>query len=494
MGCWEDMIEAIEKMGDPYVLANSEDLVVLKLDKPLPGGRSIPQQLTADSSRTVLTTCQDGFISCRSFLVKHSYSTVLFSGLPELKSTKGLLVAARDVVLKAQELIIVHNRDLMADLVSWFSKLTRLILYHDLTLQSDSSDEVMVLAHMSHLRQVWGTTPAVGTEELFLCPQTLAMLLANCPSLSEIQAPLNEAVMLADRFRARSPHFPPVFNNCRELTLGSYLRRSTRSATMMGTASLPCVNKALELYPNLEQLQISTIDRDVLAFIPKFSRLKRLSIMYGGRGGMCPFSPYITDILQALHLTRLTIKYFKGILLSTIARHCPNLECLSLLDCNLCDEAIQPGSFTKLRSLALSDCNMDEAFFTLLNDAEGLTDLHLDGEWAIASYVSGPAEPSHPRPIHRKMELLTLATDWSLRALYLLPDEVRTMIESMPVLRRLSTNSYDIRLCVQNYYPHVTLTWSTCTTCMAEFPKVGFVQDYIWRSLHTENKEDDEDT
>ncbi|KAL1433612.1 hypothetical protein MTO96_012439 [Rhipicephalus appendiculatus] len=432
MGCWEDMIEAIEKMGDPYVLANSEDLVVLKLDKPLPGGRSIPQQLTADSSRTVLTTCQEGFISCRSFLVKHSYSTVLFSGLPELKSSKGLLVAARDVVLKAQELIIVHNRDLMADLVSWFSKLTRLILYHDLTLQSDSSDE------------------------------TLAMLLANCPSLSEIQAPLNEAVMLADRFRARSPHFPPVFNNCRELTLGSYLRRSTRSATMMGTASLPCVNKALELYPNLEQLQISTIDRDVLAFIP--------------------------EVLPA------QAPFHNGILLSTIARHCPNLECLSLLDCNLCDEAIQPGSFTKLRSLALSDCNMDEAFFTLLNDAEGLTDLHLDGEWAIASYVSGPAEPSHPRPIHRKMELLTLATDWSLRALYLLPDEVRTMIESMPVLRRLSTNSYDIRLCVQNYYPHVTLTWSTCTTCMAEFPKVGFVQDYIWRSLHTENKEDDEDT
>lgn len=494
MGYWEDMRDAIEKMGDPYVFSNSEDLVVLKLNKPLPGSSSIPQQLTVDPSRTMLTTCPAGFMSCQSFLVKHSYSTILFSGLPEMKPMKGMVVAARNVVSKAQELIIVHNRDRMADLVSWFTKLTRLILYHDLMLQLDSSDEVQVLSHPSHLHQVWGTTPAVGTEELFLCPQTLTMLLANCPSLSELQAPLHEAIMLTDRFQARSPFFPPVFDNCRELTLGSYLRRSTRSATMMGTTTLPCIKKAHELYPNLEQLQVSTVDRNVLTFVPKFSRLKRLAIMYGGRGGMCPFSPYITDMLQALHLTHLTIKFFKGILLSTIARHCPNLECLSFLDCNLSDEAVQPGSFTKLRSLALSDCNMDKAFFTLLRDAEGLTDLHLDGGWGIALYIKGPAEPLQPRPIHRKMEFLNLDTNWSLRALDVSPEELRSFIDSMPMLRRLSTDSYDIRLCMQNYYPHVKLTWPTCTTCMAEFPKVNLVQDYIWHSLHIDNNEDGEDT
>ncbi|KAL3204958.1 hypothetical protein MRX96_041083 [Rhipicephalus microplus] len=382
----------------------------------------------------MLTTCPAGFMSCQSFLVKHSYSTILFSGLPEMKPMKGMVVAARNVVSKAQELIIVHNRDRMADLVSWFTKLTRLILYHDLMLQLDSSDEV----------------------------QTLTMLLANCPSLSELQAPLHEAIMLTDRFQARSPFFPPVFDNCRELTLGSYLRRSTRSATMMGTTTLPCIKKAHKLYPNLEQLQVSTVDRNVLTFVPKFSRLKRLAIM----AYFCLPLPVIVQ----------------------------TSECLSFLDCNLSDEAVQPGSFTKLRSLALSDCNMDKAFFTLLKDAEGLTNLHLDGGWGIALYIKGPAEPLQPRPIHREMEFLNLDTNWSLRALDVSPEELRSFIDSMPMLRRLSTDSYDIRLCMQNYYPHVKLTWPTCTTCMAEFPKVNLVQDYIWHSLHIDNNEDCEDT
>lgn len=103
-------MRAVGEMGDPDELANSEGLVMLKLEKPLPSGRTIPQQLTADASRSVLTTDQEGLTGCRSFLIKQCYSTVLFAGLPALKSTKGFLAAAKDIVGKAQELIIVHNR------------------------------------------------------------------------------------------------------------------------------------------------------------------------------------------------------------------------------------------------------------------------------------------------------------------------------------------------------------------------------------------------
>ncbi|KAH7933951.1 hypothetical protein HPB49_019430 [Dermacentor silvarum] len=110
MGCWEDMMRAVREMGDPDELANSESLVLLKLEKPLPSDRAIPQQLTANASRSVLTTDQEGLAGCRSFLNKQCYSTVLFAGLPSLRSTKSFLAAAKDIVGKAQELIIVHNR------------------------------------------------------------------------------------------------------------------------------------------------------------------------------------------------------------------------------------------------------------------------------------------------------------------------------------------------------------------------------------------------
>ncbi|XP_037580188.1 uncharacterized protein LOC119463410 [Dermacentor silvarum] len=489
MGCWEDMMRAVREMGDPDELANSESLVLLKLEKPLPSDRAIPQQLTANASRSVLTTDQEGLAGCRSFLNKQCYSTVLFAGLPSLRSTKSFLAAAKDIVGKAQELIIVHNRDLVADLMSWFSKVTRLILYHDLMLQMESSDHVREMARASRLCQLWGTTPAVGTEGLFLCPLTLTTLVANCPTLSEIQAPLDEIVKRVDQFRMHSPHPVPLFSECQELTLGSHFQRPNRNAIMMSDASLACIRKALEQYPHLEQLQVTTTSRKVLTCITGFSRLKRINIMYAAQGGMCPFDPYITKMLRALPLTHVTLKYFEGAHLSTIARTCENLECLSLLGCNICDEKIQPGMFSKLKSLEISDSIMDNAFFTLLNVAEGLTNLHLDGEWIISAYVGGPPDISHPRPIHPAMEELTLATDWTLPQLCVVPEEVRRMVESMPALKRLSTDSYDIRLCVQNYYPRVTVAWTTCTTCTAEFPKVDVMQHEIWRIAHCDEED-----
>ncbi|KAH7932773.1 hypothetical protein HPB49_002424 [Dermacentor silvarum] len=110
MSCWEDMMRAIGEVGDPDELANSEGLVILKLEKPLTSDCAIPHQLTANASRSVFTTNQEGLASCRSFLIKQCYTTVLFAGLPALKSTKRFLAAAKDIVSKVQELIIVHNR------------------------------------------------------------------------------------------------------------------------------------------------------------------------------------------------------------------------------------------------------------------------------------------------------------------------------------------------------------------------------------------------
>ncbi|KAL3192900.1 hypothetical protein MRX96_058415 [Rhipicephalus microplus] len=303
--------------------------------------------------------CQKDLTNCRGFLAKQCYSTVLFSGLPELKSTKGFLAAARDVVFKSPELIIVHNRnsghagDRLVDLVYWFSKVTRLILYHDLVLQTESTTQVPHMPLTSHLVQVWGSNTSHRRRGVLFLPRHAAYAAHKLPWL---HAPLDEMLRVAEDFKRRSPHFPPLFGDRRELTLGSYLRRPCRNVIMMHSTTLPCMKKAIEWNPNLERLQ-------------------------------------------------------------------------------------------------------------------GLTDLYLDGEWIVSAYIGGPRTPAYQRPIHPAMEQLTILTDLSVSALYIVPEEVRRLIGWMPRLKRLSTDSYDIRLCVQNYFPHVALTWTSCTTCAAEFPE-----------------------
>uniref|UniRef100_G3MNC4 F-box domain-containing protein n=1 Tax=Amblyomma maculatum TaxID=34609 RepID=G3MNC4_AMBMU len=492
MNCAETMTEALSEMGDPDKLANSEGLVILKLDKPLPSaGRLVPRQLMVDANNTRLTTDREGFVACRSFLVKHTFSTVLFAGMPELRSVRSFLSAAKDVLYKTPTLITVHNRDRVADLAAWFPYVTTLVLFHDLKLQTEDAARLREMAQVSHLQKLCGTTPGVGADELFLCPLTLTTLLANCPGLSAVQAPMDEIVTLAEQFRLQSPVPPPLLGNCRELTLGCNVRRRNGNATMIGNVNSACMEKALEQYPDLEQLQVTTTSKKVLGRVPLFSHLTRLSLMFAAQGQLCPFDPHISRTLRALSLTHLSLKYFEGVCLSVISESCPNLESLSLSGCNIAEEKISAGTFPKLTSLCLGDSVSDDTFFTFLEVVADLTELYLDGEWVVSAYLGGPV--NSPRPLHRRMQRLTLATELPLQKLYVVPEEVRAAIAAMPDLKRISTDSYDIRLCIENYFPHVTLAWTSCTTCAAEFPKVDGTQDEIWRIVYGSCKDESDD-
>ncbi|KAH8020078.1 hypothetical protein HPB51_024160 [Rhipicephalus microplus] len=322
---------------------------------------------------------------------------------------------------------------------------------------------------------------------------------------------------VAEDFKRRSPHFPPLFGDRRELTLGSYLRRPCRNVIMMHSTTLPCMKKAIEWNPNLERLQRLDVGGASVRLGMALRTFSERGLKYSNddnstgseddndtsdfsagdeSSSNCLGTLAVAhcNVLRILSLTHLTIKYFEGVRLSTINNHCPNIECLSLLGCKIADETIRPGSFAKLKSLALSDSIMEEAFFTLLNIVKGLTDLYLDGEWIVSAYIGGPRTPAYQRPIHPAMEQLTILTDLSVPALHIVPEEVRRLIGWMPRLKRLSTDSYDIRLCVQNYFPHVALTWTSCTTCAAEFPKMNFAQHEIWRIVHAPDLEDEKNT
>ncbi|XP_075733202.1 uncharacterized protein LOC142775599 isoform X2 [Rhipicephalus microplus] len=95
---------------------------------------------------------------------------------------------------------------------------------------------------------------------LFVCipkPFHNYLLHHTLTHLSEVHAPLDEMLRVAEDFKRRSPHFPPLFGDRRELTLGSYLRRPCRNVITMHSTTLPCMEKAIEWNPKLEWLQDS---------------------------------------------------------------------------------------------------------------------------------------------------------------------------------------------------------------------------------------------
>lgn len=485
MSCAEAVAEALSEFGDADELASAVSLVVLKLEKPLQTKKPLPRQLSLDSDGWRLTTDHEGFAACRGFLTRHAFPAVLFAGCPELASTRSFLIAARDVLCGGTHtLIIVHNRDRLLDLVTWFPSVSVLVLYHDLKLQIEKKELVEELKHSSRLERLYGTTPALGADKLFLCPLTLTVLMANCPLLSQVQAPLHEIVQFEPVFPRLTP--PSLLDSCRELTLGCNVRRPDGESIMLGDAAPVLIDRVRKYCPAVEQLHVTaTAAANALTRLKKFTRLRRLSLMHAG-DTRCPFNDNVKGVLQTLSLTHLALEYIHEVSVSTIAETCTNLQSLSLSNCQLLDEAVADDAFPKLKHLCLCEQVSVKVFRTIFHAARGLTDLRLDGANVVAPFVTWPFRAV--REPYKFLQRLTLGTDKSLEEMSGDPVVLRATFRLMPALQWLCTDSYDIRIFAQCYHPSLALAWTRCTTCMAEFPKVDASQEEIWRKVLGDEK------
>lgn len=485
MSCAEAVAEALSEFGGADELASAVGLVVLKLERPLRAKQTVPRQLTLDSDGSRLTTNHEGFAACRSFLAKHCFPTVLLAGCPELASTKAFLDAARDVLYGGTHtLIIVHNRDRLLDLITWFPSISVLVLYHDLKLQIEKKEHIDEMREASRLERLYGTAPALGSGELFLCPLTLTVLMANCPMLSQVQAPMHEVVQFEPLFPQHAPL--SLLSSCREMTLGCNVRRPNGEVIMLGDASPTLIDRVRKHCQGVEQLHVTaTAAAKALTRLKKFTRLKRLSLMHAG-DTQFPFDAHVKGVLQALSLTHLALEYIHDVSVVTIAKICTNLESLSLSNCRLLDEAIPNNAFPKLKRLCLCEQVSVEVFRTIFHAARGLKELRLDGMSVVAPFVSWPFRVVR-EPLE-SLERLTLGTDKSLEEMSGDPVVLRATFKQMPALKWLCTDSYDIRIFAQCYHPSVTLAWTCCTVCMAEFPRVDAVQEEIWRTVLGEEK------
>lgn len=481
MSCAEAMADDLGQFGDPDELADAEDLVMLKLERPLPAGRTVPKQFTLSGDRSTLTMDYLGFVGNRSFLVKQCYPRALFAGCPGLKSAKGFLTTAQDVLCKTHTLVIVHNRDAVVDLTAWFPDVLALILFHNLNCQRIEKAHVQGNRPISCLQRLCGTTPGIGADELYLGPFTLTNLFACCPEFSQVQAPMEYIVKMTEQVKAEEWHHLPLLESCRELTLGGIARLADGRYTMLGEADGKTMDMALEQYPDIKQLQVAAVKPDVISRISNFTLLTRLCLMcYDDTQELCRFDR-LTKVLEELSLTHLKLVCFTDVSLRTISETCKHLQSLSLSGSEVCNEDVPCDAFPKLRSLALADGIAEKPFFSLLRAARGLTDLRLENYWTVMMFVGGPMSSARPR--HELLRRLTLGTDFPVTKLQVSIADLRDVMQSVPSLAALCTDSYDIRMFVGSYHPRVRLTWTTCTACTAEFPKMDSQQEDMWRNV-----------
>ncbi|CAN7995655.1 unnamed protein product, partial [Ixodes hexagonus] len=473
-------MDKLRELGDPDQLVDEEDLIVLKLDKPWSSQRPFPKRCSLDDSCQLVTLNRDAFLASRSFLSKQRILSALFAGCAAFASSNAYSATAKDVLKHAESLAIVHNRDLVNDLVARFPSVSVLVLWHDLRLQSEPEPRFQLSDKLCRLTTLVGSTPALGVDHLFICPITIASLLANCMWLREVRAPMHEAIVMTGPTLHGFPVPPPYIRDCQTLILGCHLERTDDSTFIIEDAKAECVARASHVYPNLRHLWLNTTSREALARVADLSNLRRLSLLFAGNGPLCPFAPHAAKLLRKFDLRELTLKNFDDVSLSFLAKHCRNLRALSLVTCNVCDEDVAEDWLPKLEEIRVGRTISIPMFLNLmLICCRRLVWLELCSDAACIMFLDGNLPMTFS-----KLERLCLRTELTMDELGATVADLRTLSDRVPALRHLATDSYDIRLFFENYRPEVKLAWTSCAVCTAEFPKLDKSQSVTWQMVH----------
>lgn len=473
--------DIIRDLGNPDKLCGFEDHVVLKLDKPWrqssTSADELPQGLSLDADGLRITATADTFVENVGLLAERRVTAALFAGCASFVSCRSLGAAAREVLLDARTLVIVHNRDYVRDLVDWFRSVEVLVLHHDVRLQMPEEEWGDIGGAAPQLKRLIGSAPALGTHNLFLSAATICGLLGDCPYLCELQTSMHEILSpsnpLVSMLLAARPSLLTTWN----LVLGADVERLDGTTGVVWDITPGHMVQANMFFHSLRRLEVTTTHSQTIAAIGIFEQLTEVSLMFIAQGTLCSFRGLVEDTLKRLQLKHLSLKFIKGISLLAIAHNWPHLQSLSLAECSVDDdlEEIAPGSFAGLVRLRVGSDISIRTMEMLLGATRRLVTLRLDGDLLCTSFVIRCSLGSLPR-----LERLTLGTRQPLPALVLTGNDVRYLVKALPALQYAATDSYDLRLFFENYMPWVTLDWSQCTTCAAEFPRVDETQREFW--------------
>ncbi|KAL1419567.1 hypothetical protein MTO96_025305 [Rhipicephalus appendiculatus] len=485
MGLHELILEAIEELGDPDELVNNEDLIILKLEQACTNKRIPPEDIELSGDARRLSMCQRAFVSHRAFLGNLRYAAALFAGCSEFLSSKAFLETAKYVLKNVRSLVIVHNRNKILNLVNWFPTVTTIVLYHNLRLHCEKGVITSSLT-LSRMEQLLGTMPALGLDHLSLSKATLQSLFNKCPKLASVMSSDMETALSAKKVVKVLPKRLPAPIRRKELFLGRTCIHYTGIPIELTAKSAVAVEKAHKHFPEAEHLELTAASESAIAKVASYTNVTHLSLFSALPKDKIPFEPHVTQVLSVLQLVHLSLTHFCGVKLSVIAKLCPQLKFLGIRVCGVDDEGDTAANFSSLEHLRVGSEMKEESFFKLLRSCPDLRELEIDKDELTTAFVAGPDESCWERPKLEHVERLTLRTntDWfdicSLDYVVDLPSALDSTLSSLPSLRRVRTDHYDVRLHINSCFPNIALDWCMCTLCVSEFPKMNEQQRDIY--------------
>ncbi|KAL1419570.1 hypothetical protein MTO96_025308 [Rhipicephalus appendiculatus] len=323
MGLQELIFEAIEELGDPDELVNNEDLIVLKLEQACTNKRILPEEIGLSGDARRLSMSQQAFVTGRAFLGNLRCSAALFAGCSEFLSSKAFFETAKVRVLKnVRTLVIVHNRNSIFNLVTWFPTVTTIVLYHNLRLHAEKGVITSALP-LSRVEQLLGTMPALGVDHLSLGTHTLQSLFSKCPKLASVMSSDMDTALSVKKVITVAPKHPTTPIRRKALFLGRTCIHYTGIPLQLSAKSADAVEKAHQHFPEAEHIELTAACESAIRKVASYTKATHLSLFSTMPKDKSPFEPYVTEVLTVLRLVHLSLTHFCDVRLSAIAKLCP---------------------------------------------------------------------------------------------------------------------------------------------------------------------------
>lgn len=477
-----DAMERVKEFGDPWALLLAEDHIVLKLENPWPVGVPLPDGYSmGDDGSRLLVTNKDALVSATSSLRQTKVSGALFAGCAAFESSDSFEACAREVLKDAGEICIVHNRDTIYRLIRMFPNAKVLSLPHDLCFHAVDLDEPYrdrsaPLVPSCELRQLEGSTGIGCASSLLLTEETVLEVIRTCPNVRRIDAASVQGAFL-QLARSSSPGGRPNGSNFTHLMLGFAAKISNSGHVF--TAEVADVKLAAGKFPFLEVLKVIVGSLPALAAISAFRYLRSLSVSLATLIHFADVDAQLQGLLKTWpRLQSLSLWCCGGLRLASMANLCPQLKTLRLVSCegSSDDTPLDSDAFPELETVEFCVKLLKAVFDAFFFATSGtLRNLRLGGDASCYGFLHLCCR--HDRAIEFPcLEELTLGTALTVSALKLEPEELHNVLMSLPALRHLRTDSYDLRLFFENYcvpQGSVSVSWCECVYCGVHRPSDG---------------------
>lgn len=490
-------MDLVREFGDPRVLLLAEDHIILKLKTTWPPDLVVPEGLSlVDDKGVFLVANQKSLIRAfeRGSLQGTRISKALFCGCESFHSWDRYADAASALLREAEEICILHNKDMVYKLIRLFPCVKVLALPHDgclhqLELDEPCRDRSAPLVEKSELRELVGNASHMVEGALAITPDTTLALIRTCPHVRRIDShwvfacltsPLG---LLTSTQRRMSESFTHLWLPCPDRgSSGGPDKESGIDATLIA-----------KRFPSVTTLYVGVESPEAFAKVSAFCNLRSLMVEISPDRAIANLNSQLRGVLAASPgLEELTLDRFAGLSLSAITKLCPRLKKLKLERCRVAECKIPAGAFSHLEYV---DMDVEIIASTFMEFMHATRDTLRVARFGSDGLCLAFLQLSVLNPLFQPfshLEHLTLNTKLSLNCLNVTPTQVNDMIKAWPVLCHLETNSYGLRLLIENYWVprgRVSLSWVGCVYCAVSNPghawcekMVAFVKDH-WASM-----------